>query len=220
MDRSRIGIIIPAFNERDTIGEMVSQCLVYGNVIVVDDGSVDDTADVARARGADVVSHAVNRGYDAALESGFGEAAESGYEYAVTIDADGQHDPEILSEVLELLDRGADVVVGIRNKHQRLAEHFFSCLTNLLYGIYDPLCGLKGYTILLYGRQGYFDSYRSIGTELMLFAARNHFRVEQFPILIRDRQGKPRFGQRLSANYKILRAMSLAIIRSWSRKQR
>src|SRR5271166_5984567 len=93
VERSRIAIIVPALNEAATIGPVLARVKQYGSPIVVDDGSGDETAQLARAAGAAVVTHAVNQGYDAALNSGFAYAARMGCAYAITIDADGQHNP-------------------------------------------------------------------------------------------------------------------------------
>lgn len=214
MDRSRIGIVIPALNEERSIGNVVRQCCEVGVPIVVDDGSTDSTAEVSKQAGADVVTHSVNHGYDGALNSGFSRAAMLGCEYVITIDADGQHNPEVLSRVIKLLDSGADVVIGIRNKQQRIAEHCFAFVARVLYGVSDPLCGLKGYRLSVYHALGHFDSFDSIGTELALFAARRGYKIEQIPISIQDRDGIPRFGRRFYANYKILRAMVLCFMKS------
>jgi glycosyltransferase involved in cell wall biosynthesis len=209
MDRSRIGIVVPALNEERSIGAVVELCRRYGTPIVVDDGSTDRTALVAREAGATVVSHPANLGYDAALDSGFRQAADMGSELVVTIDADGQHNPELIGRFLALLEGEADVVIGARNQRPRLAEHCFAALTRLLYGIRDPLCGLKGYRISVYRALGHFDSYGSVGTELALFAARKGYRIAQVPVVVRDRADAPRFGRTLQANWKIFRAMFL-----------
>ena len=211
MERSSLGIVIPAFNEARTIAKVVSLCNVYGRSIVVDDGSSDATGDKAAAAGAAVVRHGVNRGYDAALESGFQQAAKLGCKYVITIDADGQHDPTLLAKFCSLLDAGADIVIGNRNKRPRLAELCFALLTQFLYGLKDPLCGLKGYRMSIYEKLGHFNSYNSIGTELALFAVSNGYRLEQVPIVVRNRVDKPRFGHSLSANCKILLAMAAFI---------
>lgn len=211
MERSSLGIVIPAFNESRTIANVVAQCNVYGRSIVVDDGSSDATGDMARAAGAQVVRHGVNIGYDAAIESGFKQAAKLGCKYVITIDADGQHDPTLLAKFCGLLDSGADIVIGNRNERPRLAELCFALLTQFLYGLKDPLCGLKGYRMSIYEKLGYFNSYNSIGTELALFAVSNGYRLEQVPIVVRNRVDTPRFGHRLSANRKILWAMAAYI---------
>ena len=213
MERSSLGIVIPAFNEAHTISEIVALCNKYGRSIVVDDGSIDATGDVAIASGAEVIRHDVNKGYDSALQSGFKLANELGCQYVITIDADGQHDPTLIVKFSSLLDAGADVVIGNRNERPRFAEFCFGLFTKILYGLKDPLCGLKAYRMSLYEKLGHFDSYQSIGTELALFAVRNGFKLEQVPVVVRIRADKPRFGHKLCANYKIFRAMLLCFIR-------
>lgn len=213
MDRSRIGIVIPALNEAATIAGVVEAAGIYGVPIVVDDGSTDATAELARQSGAVVVSHEKNRGYDAALNSGFKKAAELGSEVIVTVDADGQHDPSLIQKFIDAVDAGADVVVGIRSRRQRFAEHLFAGYATLRFGIKDPLCGMKAYRAAVYEALGHFDSYGSIGTELMVFAAKKGCRLSQVSFDVQERKGQSRFGRVLAGNYKIIRAMMLSIWR-------
>lgn len=214
MDRHRIGIVIPALNEAATIGGVVEGASVYGQPIVVDDGSNDSTAEIAHMAGAAVVRHVHSRGYDAALNSGFVAAAEQGCEYIITMDGDGQHDPALVGRILDALDAGADLVVGIRQRRQRLAEHAFAWWSRRSWGIHDPLCGVKGYRAELYRKLGHFDSYGSIGTELALFGARSGCRITEVSVETRTRTGRSRFGSGLRAEARILRAMIGAIRRS------
>ena len=213
MDRYRVAIVIPAFNESATIESVVTAAGMYGLPIVVDDGSVDNTSELAMRSGAVVVSHSKNYGYDFALNSGFKKAAESGPEIFITIDADGQHDPSLIQKFIDMIDAGADIVIGVRNQRQRFSEHLFAWYTSFRFGIKDPLCGMKVYRKVVYESLGHFDSYGSIGTELMTFAAKNHFKISQVPIKVREREGQPRFGQMLAGNYKIMRAMLLSFWR-------
>lgn len=210
MDPTRIALVVPALNEAATIARVVAVGATHASVVVVDDGSTDATADLARQAGATVVRHGSNRGYDAALNTGFAEAARLGYEAVITLDADGQHDPSLVVRFMASLQGGADVVLGVRNERPRFAEHLFAFYTRARFGITDPLCGLKGYRISAYQALGHFDSYGSIGTELMLFAARQGFRIEQIPFHVRQRMDSPRFGRLVSANRRILRALFLA----------
>lgn len=213
MERSRVAIVIPALNEAGTIGLIASAASRYGVPWVVDDGSTDATAEVAREAGARVVQHSRNQGYDKALSTGFEAAYRDGCDAFVTLDADGQHDPELLPRMLQLLNEGADVVIGVRSRRARLAEHLFARLTTSLYGIRDPLCGMKAYRVSVYSQRGYFDAYGSIGTELALFAARRRMRVEQVPFQVRQRCDTPRFGHWWRGNWLILRAMVLFVVR-------
>jgi glycosyltransferase involved in cell wall biosynthesis len=217
MDRSRVAIVIPALNESATIARIVEEAGKYGVPIVVDDGSTDTTAKLAKLAGAVVVSHESNLGYDKALDTGFVRAEELNCTIVITLDADGQHTPSLLDNFTTLLDEGADVVIGIRDKRQRLAEHIFAFLTWHLYGIADPLCGMKAYRLSVYKALGHFDSYGSVGTELALFAAKNNFRIKQIAVPVMERNDAPRFGRKFSANYKIFRALVMSFVKIQSK---
>jgi glycosyltransferase involved in cell wall biosynthesis len=207
MERPRVGIVVPALNEAATIAAVVERIRHYGQPIVVDDGSSDATADLARAAGADVVSHAVNQGYDGALNTGFARAAELGCTYIITIDADGQHNPAQLDQMIALLDQGNELVLGVRDRFARIGETIFARCANWLWGVADPMCGMKGYSAALYTRAGRFDRYKLIGSELAVRSIVGGCRTARMPIIVRDRLDAPRFGRLLSANYRILRAM-------------
>lgn len=213
MDRSRVAIVIPALNESATIVVVVETAVKYGVPIVVDDGSTDNTAALARQAGAVVVTHKNNQGYDAALNSGFKKAAQLGSDVIITVDADGQHDPSLIQKFVDAIDAGADAVAGIRNRRQRFAEHLFAWYARFRFGINDPLCGIKAYRTVVYETLGHFDSYGSVGTELMIFAAKRGYRLVQIEFEVQERKGQSRFGQILGGNYKIIRAMLLTTLR-------
>lgn len=214
MDRLRIALVIPALNESLTIAAVVAGASRHGTVIVVDDGSNDGTAALAGSAGARVVSHGANRGYDAALNSGLAEAARLNCDAVITLDADGQHDPALVTRFVEQLHAGADVVVGLRDQMPRFSERIFALYARARFGIRDPLCGMKAYRMPIYQALGHFDSYGSVGTELTLFAARRGYSIAHVPFNVRPRQDSPRFGRLLLANWRILRAMVLSFPRS------
>ncbi len=211
MDRSKLLILIPAFNEEETIFHIVSSSLKYGDVLVVNDASTDSTEIKAFQAGAKVIKHDQNLGYDQALNSGFSYASKMGYKYLITLDADRQHPTEKIVSIKNKLLEGADIVVSYRHKKQRIAEYIFSFYTRLKWGIKDPLSGFKGYKVKVYDELGHFDSYNSIGTELTLFAAKNSKLIRQIPIITSDRIDNPRFGNSLKSNYKIILAMLKSI---------
>jgi len=107
---------IPAFNAEKTIGKVVKDCLTYvDEVIVCDDGSSDNTAHEAESNGAEVVRHEKNYGYGAALITLFDKAREKNTDVMVTLDADGQHIPEFIPQLIAPLSyKGTDVVIGSR----------------------------------------------------------------------------------------------------------
>lgn len=213
MDRPSVAIVIPAYNEEGTIARVVAEVLAHGQPIVVDDASGDRTRQAAEEAGAVVVRHEANQGYDGALNSGFAEAERRGFEYVVTLDADGQHDASLIRRFVELLQDSCDLVVGIRPARARWGEKVFCFVARHVYGLRDPLCGMKGYRMSLYRRRGHFDCYRSIGTELSLFAARKRLQIAQVPVPILHRtDGATRFGRSWKAEWKILRALLRGLV--------
>jgi hypothetical protein len=110
--------IVPCYNEAENVKRVISELestVPFADILVVDDGSKDRTAAVARAAGAAVISHAGNTGIGAAVRTGMMYAVERGYDVAVQVDGDGQHDPGYVQCLLGTLEAGlADVVIGSR----------------------------------------------------------------------------------------------------------
>jgi len=134
--------VIPAYNEERNIGRVIDSLRAEGwkNLLVVDDGSSDRTAEIARKKGVEVVVHPKNMGLGAALRSGFERALRMGADAVVTFDADGQHDPRDVKKLVQGL-RDADVVIGVRESigiplHKRFGNFALNVLTFLLTGIY------------------------------------------------------------------------------------
>ncbi|ASJ08380.1 glycosyl hydrolase [Thermococcus siculi] len=111
----KILVAIPAYNEALTIGSVVLLSKKYGDVLVVDDGSVDGTYEIALSSGARVIKHPQNMGKARALKTAFEYAVGMEYDVIVTIDADGQHDPNEIPKLLKpILNDEADLVIGSR----------------------------------------------------------------------------------------------------------
>lgn len=190
--------IIPAYNEEKYIGSVVLKALQYvHHVIVVDDGSTDQTAEVAGLAGAIVVRHIINRGKGVALNTGFSKAQELFLpNVVVTMDGDWQHMPEELPLVMgPVLNDTADLVIGSRylekTSHvpiQRVLGHWgFTSLVNALSGtpLTDSQSGFRAFslpaiTALTFSSKGF-----SVESEMQFLARDYHFRVTEVPITIR-----------------------------------
>jgi glycosyltransferase involved in cell wall biosynthesis len=204
--------VIPAYNEARTVQAVVRAVLTQVSaVIVVDDHSSDATSDQARAGGAIVVRHQTNLGYDASINDGFKEAAERGAQVFLTIDADGEHDVSDIPRMLgPILSGAADIVAGQRPVTRHVAENVFALYTRLRFGIKDPMCGFKVYRRDVYNTIGYFDSVKSIGTELMLRGCARGFRLVSLPITLHGRKGGDAsrfYHHALRGNFRVLQAM-------------
>jgi glycosyltransferase involved in cell wall biosynthesis len=206
MQRFKLAIIIPALNEAATIAEIVSEASLFGQVIVVDDGSEDGTSNIAACAGAKVINHKKNKGYDAALETGFREAAQLEMDAVITLDADGEHGPSFLKEFAKSLET-VPLVLGVRPAKQRIFEVIMGWYFNWRFGVKDILCGMKGYQIQLYKENKGFDHTQSVGTELTLKSIKQGHPFHQIPVNGNPRQDKPRFDIRAKGEWQILMAL-------------
>jgi len=135
-------VVIPAHNEETTIYEVARAARQHADeVIVVDDGSADATARIAREAGAKIVINGEKRGYIEAIKAGFRQAEG---DIIVTIDADGEHNPENIPLVVKpIYDGKADLVMGTRGKAARISERLMNWLTNLNVKISDSCTGFR-----------------------------------------------------------------------------
>jgi len=206
--KSNIAIIIPALNEAATIGTVISRVEQFGDVIVVDDGSTDQTAAIAESAGATVVRHDKNQGYDHALFSGFSYAINENYDICLSLDADNQHNPEFIPELISpLLSGEADISVGTRPRAARFTEFLFKHYCSFRFGINDILCGMKAYRTDILKK--YVDIFllKTIGTGVVLAAARQGRRIHQLAMPVNSRADTPRLGRVIKANWVIGKAM-------------
>ena len=214
MDGSRLTVVIPAYNEARTIAGVVTAATLHARVLVVDDGSKDDTARLAEEAGATVHRAATNLGYDGALAAGVTRAFAEGAEAVVTMDADGEHDPAILSRFADALgDPAIPLALGVRPRKQRFAEIVIGWLARALYGVSDIYCGMKGYRREAFEANGGFDHTGSIGTELALNTSRRGGKFTEIPVAGRPRADAPRFDRALRANIRLFRAFFAVIAR-------
>lgn len=132
---SRVAIVIPAYNEEELIGFLLEEVCHYVpdfDVIVINDGSTDDTALIARTHSVTVLDLPCNLGVGGAVQTGFRYAYEQGYRFVVRIDGDGQHPPAEIPKLLSAMDEGsADLVIGSRF----LGEQFYTSTWFRLLGI-------------------------------------------------------------------------------------
>jgi len=182
---------IPAFNEEKTIARVVLEAQKYADkVVVCDDGSSDMTAEIAERLGADVARHERNLGYGAAIQSLFRRARELGADVLVTLDADGQHDPSEVSDVVKPIVEGkADVVVGSRFVDERSAYampwyrragvKFVTRLTNngARHGVRDGQSGFRAYSRRSLDSLIMFEDGMGVSAEILINARKQGLRI-------------------------------------------
>lgn len=149
-------VLIPCYNEEATVGSVVLQAKRYvDTVVVVDDGSSDNTVEIAKDAGAIVLSHHKNRGKGAALKTGFQYAHEHNFDYIVTIDGDGQHNPIEIPMVLgNVMNNGHDISIGYRfgistemPTWRRVGKRVLDYTTSMGTGgfVTDSQCGFRAF---------------------------------------------------------------------------
>jgi glycosyltransferase involved in cell wall biosynthesis len=225
--------IVPAFNEEDMIGRVVRdikrQTPAF-NVLVVDDGSIDQTFAQAEAEGAIVLRHPFNLGIGGAMQSGYKYALAHGYDVAVQVDGDGQHKPEYLPEMLDALRTGsneADMVYGTRFRGdpgykvpfgRRLGNLIFSLVLSAItrQKITDPTSGFRMVNrrgIELFARD-YPHDYPEVEAILMLH--NNRLRIHEVQVRMNARGfGRSSIDYPRAAYYmvKVMLALFVGLLR-------
>ena len=236
MSRSRIVAIVPAWNESGAIGKVVDEIKGFDSaidVVVIDDCSTDDTAEVAESRGATVLRLPFNVGIGGAVQTGFRYALEEGYEVAVRLDGDGQHAASEITKILGPVDAGgADLVIGSRFVDpdgtyrppfaRRIGIGVFARLVSILGGqrVTDTTSGfvaLDRTGIELFAREFPHD-YPEV--EATLVALRSGLRVTQVQVDMRERttgSSSITFVRSLYYIIKVMLALLVASLRRYPR---
>jgi glycosyltransferase involved in cell wall biosynthesis len=200
--RRRIAIV-PALNEQETIGRVIDEIRAFDpgfEILVVDDGSTDRTAAVAEARGAHVLALPFNVGIGGAVQTGYQYARDNGFELAVQIDGDGQHNPpEVARLVGPILEGRADMVVGTRfvegggyrgTPARRVGIRLFAALVSLMVRqrVTDTTSGFRAVNrlgIRLFAAD-YPHDYPEVEATVLL--SRHGLKMVEVPVVMRIRE--------------------------------
>jgi glycosyltransferase involved in cell wall biosynthesis len=195
--------IVPALNEEHTIVSVIDELRAFDSgldIVVIDDGSADRTADVAAAKGAYVLRLPFNLGIGGAVQTGFKFAFEHGYDIAVRVDGDGQHDPGQLALILEPVLRGdADIAVGSRfaageggyrsSRSRRVGIRILAGVVSRIVGqrVTDTTSGFQALNregIALFAHD-YPHDYPEVEATVMVF--KHRLRLQEVPVSMRER---------------------------------
>ena len=191
--KQNLSVLIPSFNEARTIGHIVADLVHKGFVVyVVDDGSSDDTANLASQEGAVVVKHRKNMGKGASLREGFRHIVKKGFDAVIIMDGDGQH---LASDIGNFIDKmgatGADIVIGNRMldvssmpEERKYTNRFMSYLISLISGqrIPDSQCGYRLIKTEVLKKVRLEASNYEIESEMIIRSSRAGFKIESVPI--------------------------------------
>lgn len=191
-NRPKVIAAIPAYNEEKYIGTIVLKARQYvDEVIVVDDGSTDQTADVARLAGASVIRHQQNRGYGASVQTLLAEAKKRNPDVLVLLDADAQHNPDEIPDLIKPILAGSDLVIGSRERqrgnipvYRRIGQRVLSHFSRILSGkkVIDSECGFRAFSPKAIAELKLRQQGMAISAETIAAAAERGLNVTQIPV--------------------------------------
>lgn len=185
-----IFIIIAAYNESKHISNVLKEIKKsYGNIIVVDDGSKDNTPEISKKERVIVLKHIVNLGKGAAMKTGCDYAIKNNADILVLVDADGQHEPKEIPEFLKKI-KEKDIVFGYRTFSKKMPKilsfgnKFINFATKLLYGLNlkDTQCGYRAFTAQAYKKIRWRSLDYSMESEMIANTGKHHLKYAQVPI--------------------------------------
>lgn len=192
--RIKIMAAMPAYNESKYIGTMVLDTRQYADaVVVIDDGSNDDTSKIASLAGAEVIKHPYNKGYGAAILTIFAEARQRDPDILVILDADTQHNPREIPNLIQPILNGYDVVIGSRKKqsakipfYRRLGQKVILSSVNILSksDLSDSECGFRAFSRKAIASLDLKESGMAISAETVAEALRLNLKITEVPISI------------------------------------
>jgi hypothetical protein len=223
---SRVIIIIPAYNEENNISsviENVAQEVPFADILVINDGSSDHTSTLVKKKNIPLIDLPYNMGIGTAVQTGYKYAARKGYEIAIQVDGDGQHDARFLRNLIEpILSDEAQIVIGSRYINRtgfqstfwrRLGIRYLSWLIGLISGqkITDPTSGFRAVNkeVIAFLARKYPPDYPEPESVAML--SRKGFKIKEIAVEMKDRASGSSSINPLSAIYYMIK-VSLAIM--------
>lgn len=195
---SKTAVLLPAYNEEVSIASMIILSEAYSDeVIVIDDGSTDRTAQIAEQTNATVLKHETNKGKGAALKTGFEYVKNKNFDILVTIDADGQHNPAEIPDVIKPIeDKNADIVNGSRyinggNKntptYRRVGQTVLDSATALASGVKltDSQSGFRAFSRQSLDHFNFDPDGFGIESDMIIEAVKNNLKIEEVEITVR-----------------------------------
>lgn len=224
-------IIIPAYNESESIERVVDNLrenYPQYDYVVINDGSADQTAEICRRRGYELIDLPVNLGLAGAFQTGLKYAWRKGYDYALQFDGDGQHRPEFIAPMLEKIQEGYDIVIGSRfvtekkpNSLRMLGSNLISIATRLTTGkkVKDPTSGMRIFNRKMIGE---FALNMNYGPEpdTVSYLMKQGATIAEVQVIMDERQaGESYLNLTRSMMYMLRMLMSILLIQNFRKRR-
>ena len=220
--KNHVAIVIPVYQESKVLEGVIKELFRhrYTNIIIVDDGSTDDSFAVAKNMGVMVLRHTLNRGKGAAIKTGIAAAGVIGADVVVSFDGDGQHDPSDIPQMLSFIHKGYDVVLGSRFIKKldipvikKVGNYCANVITYFLYGIWvtDSQSGLRAYSKRAFSRLDRTSDRYEFDSVVLREIRHNHLPFIEFPMHVRYTEYSQQKQYRQHFISAILTAMRLIV---------
>lgn len=231
----KILVIIPCYNEQESIERVVANLKAnapFADYLVVNDCSRDNTEKILRANGMNYINNPINLGIGGGVQAGYLYAKQNGYDIAVQMDGDGQHDPRYLAKVCQpVIDGEVDMAIGSRfiekegfqsSFMRRLGINIISLLIKILTGkkVYDVTSGYRASNrqLIEFFADNYADDYPE--PEAIMSCLLNGYRVGEVPVVMEERQGGVSSIRSLKSAYYMIKVCLALVVDRISTKRK
>ncbi len=207
MNKHKVIIIIPCYNEVKTIIKVCNQTKKYGKLLVVDDCSYDGSKKKLIKQKINHISNIKNLGYEASVIKGIKHVLKTykDIRYIATIDADLELSPYYIPMLIKKLEKDkCDIVIGQREKMNRISEDFLNIIFSIKYKINDPISGLKLYRTSILEKIINKISNKKFLIDIIYFSIKYNFYIKNLIVKVNKRIDNPRVGGTFFTNMKIM----------------
>ena len=214
-------IITLARNEESTISHILKKSIKYGDVLVINDASVDNTLKLAKKLPVKIISNTTPQGYSNCKRLGLGYAIENNYENIILIDSDGEHSPDLIKIFIQNFKNPINVIFG-RRKISRFSEKVICKYYKIIYGVSDIFCGMMALKTSLIKRELLNSKKDDLGMEIVLDILRNKNKFTEINVFGKERIKNSRIYVNFYSKFKYLKIIFsslgndiLFIIKKW-----
>jgi glycosyltransferase involved in cell wall biosynthesis len=205
LEQNKIGILVPAFNEANNLKYLIPKLKKLGDLLIVNDGSTDETQILLKSNYCNYISIKRNSGYENTVITGLKYFKKKNVDYVITFDADRQHKINEIKKIKKMISySNIDLYIFNRKKKNRFSEYILDFIFQKKYNIKDPLSGLKVFSQNSLQEINLNNIKKKFLVDLSYVYFIKKFKIRNIEISTNKRKGKPKVGSALKVNFKIL----------------